>query len=449
MQESEHGPIEDVRLELRFYWGEQGRADATKGYPAGLVARVLDIANDAIYDSELDTLAMIAREFPEFVTPAELDAVRYRLGLHRGSALIIESSSPGSLLISGLLGFGALSLWLLNQTLGETFKQAWTESRSHRKLKGFLTKERHIHKQAEALAEEVKVEIQNLPTPYHQLVQTEIQIDETEHGENITIKIHTSLVRQSQFPPRPAEVLMTDSALASPPEMVDLPGGSFKMGSEEGYDNERPVHEVELSPFNISRYPVTNAQYKRFVDATGHRSPNHWEMGKIPEGKERHPVVFVSWQDATDFCTWLNEQLGLKEPDHVHLPTEAQWEFAARGESGRTYPWGEDAPSDLHANFDMKVGDTTPVDAYPRGATPEGIHDLAGNVWEWCYDRYGPYAPDKQKDPQGPKEGETRALRGGAFGYYRTLVRCAYRDGYNPNHRADNIGFRVVLSPLL
>jgi formylglycine-generating enzyme required for sulfatase activity len=228
---------------------------------------------------------------------------------------------------------------------------------------------------------------------------------------------------------------------------IELPGGTFQMGSEDGEDDEKPVHQVTLNPFRIARYPITNAEYAVFVVDQGVAPPKHWEDGQIPEGKANHPVVQVSWTDASAYCAWLTQRLDLQGQERVHLPTEAQWEYAAKGTQGRRYPWGDEAPDAEHANFDGHVGDTTPVDAYPKGATPEGVWDLAGNVVEWCQDRYGPYDAQEQTDPTGPEKGDPRVLRGGAFDYGSDLLRCAYRSYARPGGRFnDGIGFRVVVS---
>jgi formylglycine-generating enzyme required for sulfatase activity len=201
---------------------------------------------------------------------------------------------------------------------------------------------------------------------------------------------------------------------------------------------------VTLSPFRTSRFPVTNLQYQRFAEESGKAAPRHWVEGRIPEGKEHHPVVYVSWKDAEAYCSWLSRRIQATSGGVVQLPTEAQWEFAARGEEGRRYPWGGDEPTPEHANFGRNVGDTTPVGSYPRGATPAGIHDLAGNVWEWCRDWYGPYVESSAKDPTGPAKGLKRVLRGGSFIIDPLILRGASRNDALPEFDFDHVGFRVV-----
>jgi serine/threonine-protein kinase len=189
---------------------------------------------------------------------------------------------------------------------------------------------------------------------------------------------------------------------------------------------------------------VTNAEYAIFVEETGKEPPRHWEGGRIPAGKDEHPVVHVSWTDAVAFCEWLSRRISKDEDPHlVRLPTEAEWEYAARGEGGRKYPWGDAEPSDRLANFGRNVGDTTPVGSYPDGATPEGVHDLAGNVWEWCGDWTGRYPPEDEEDPTGPHSGASRVLRGGAFLNFPWNLRAAYRGDRHPEARFDRLGFRV------
>ena len=197
-------------------------------------------------------------------------------------------------------------------------------------------------------------------------------------------------------------------------EAVKIPAGEFLYG-----DNKE---KRRLDEFWIARTPVTNEQYKFFVDATKHTPPRHWENGRIPAGKEKHPVVYVSWDDAQAFCKWAG----------ARLPSEQEWEKAARGTDGRTYPWGNQEPDKTRCNFSMNIGDTTPVGNYPAGAN--GLFDMVGNVWEWCADWY-----DSQQ--------EGRVLRGGSFNYDASNVRCAFRGWNYPDYRLNNRGFRVVLPP--
>ncbi len=198
-------------------------------------------------------------------------------------------------------------------------------------------------------------------------------------------------------------------------EMVTIPAGEFLYGEAK----ERRY----LPAYQLARTPVTNAQYKAFVDATGYRAPDHWQHGRIPVGKQDHPVVNVSWNSAQAYCGWIG----------LRLPTDQEWEKGARGTDGREYPWGNQAPDANRCNFDKNVGDTTLVTRYPSGASPYGLLDMAGNVWEWCEDWYDSAHRD-------------RVLRGGSWFYGYTLVRSAFRKRNNPGNRGDGLGFRCARS---
>jgi formylglycine-generating enzyme required for sulfatase activity len=238
---------------------------------------------------------------------------------------------------------------------------------------------------------------------------------------------------------------------AFPFDWVAIPGGPFLMGSDPArdpktQDNEKPQHRVEVAAFRIARTPVTVAQFAAFVEATGYltaaekEKPNEatWQRPKGPgssvKDRQNHPVTSVSWHDALAFCRWAD----------VRLPSEAEWEKAARGIDGRSYPWGNSAPDEKCCNFNNKLGDTTAVGAYPGGASPFGVLDMAGNVWEWTSTLFKPY-PYKAGDGRENLGGaENRVLRGGAFYNNESGVRCAFRDGDNPFNRDGNVGFRVV-----
>jgi serine/threonine-protein kinase len=228
-------------------------------------------------------------------------------------------------------------------------------------------------------------------------------------------------------------------------DWVSIPAGEFLMGSDkardrQAHDSELPQHSVRLPEFRIARVPVTNAQYVAFVQATGRVAPEHWKDGKIPQGKEQHPVVNVSRHDACALCAWASEVT--ETP--VRLPSEAEWEKAARGTDGRIWPWGNKPPTKELCNFNNNVKDTTPVGAYPRGAGPYGVLDMAGNVWEWTGSLYEPYPYDAADGREDPEAAGLHTLRGGSFVGYDVYVRCAYRDYYFPGDGYDFIGFRVV-----
>ncbi len=222
--------------------------------------------------------------------------------------------------------------------------------------------------------------------------------------------------------------------------MVAVPGGSFVMGSNEGDspDNERPTHTLDMSPYYIDAYPVTNHSYQEFVNATSHRAPPAWHDGTYPVGTSRHPVVNVSWEDANEYARWRGKR----------LPTEAEWEKAARGNDGRLYPWGNHFVDGERCNSNNLVGTTTPVDEFPLGRSPYGAWDMAGNAYEWCADfyqsNYYPYSPDL--DPQGPDTGEERVIRGGFYAETRPNVRTIHRNSAPQDHANEHIGFRLAQS---
>jgi formylglycine-generating enzyme required for sulfatase activity len=206
---------------------------------------------------------------------------------------------------------------------------------------------------------------------------------------------------------------------------VRIPAGSYVMG--EGPE----AHEVELDAFEIGRYLVTVEEYARYVEEGG-REPEEWDKQSLYPNR---PVVNVSWHDAKAYCAWAG----------VRLPTEAEWERAARGQEGRRYPWGNEEPNKERANYDETgIHAPTPVGLFPKGATPDGICDLAGNVWEWVADWYGNYPQGRQRNPSGPEKGEYKVLRGGAWGFNATYLRAALRIRNEPGSRYYDVGFRCA-----
>jgi formylglycine-generating enzyme required for sulfatase activity len=237
------------------------------------------------------------------------------------------------------------------------------------------------------------------------------------------------------------------------PETVLIPAGPFVMGSQPGEDvlaNETPQHEVNLQAYRIGLYPVTNEQYAEFIKQTKHPPPKKtgWFGKTPPQNKHEHPVVRVSWYDAWIYCRWLSEQTGRT----YRLPTEAEWEKAARGDDGRLYPWGNAwAPGCCNgANTE-----TTPVTAFPTGQSPYGCHDMLGNVWEWTSTLWGvdwqesdfpyPYQPDDGREEMTTDVTVHRVFRGGGFADEISQLGCSARRWYAPDHAGRACGFRVVL----
>lgn len=231
-------------------------------------------------------------------------------------------------------------------------------------------------------------------------------------------------------------------------EMIYIPGGDFIMGSDESLENERPAHVVHVDAFYIDRYPVTNEEYRRFVDATGHPVPYYdvewaepydynWdpERQTPPEGKEKHPVVLVSLEDARAYATWAGKR----------LPTEAEWERAARGTDGRRWPWGNEFVEDHCNTRESNTDGTTPVGQYsPDGNSPEGVGDTVGNVWEWTSSLFRLYPYDANDGRESQEADGWHVLRGGSWRNDLNRARCTARlDGdflfFN------NVGFRCVV----
>jgi len=231
-------------------------------------------------------------------------------------------------------------------------------------------------------------------------------------------------------------------------EFVYVPAGEFWMGADESdldaYEDEKPKHNVYLDAYWIGKYPVTNQQYACFIKETKHRTPDHWKNGQIPNNKEDHPVVHVYWNDAVAFTEWLSQKCNKK----IKLPTEAQWEKAARGTDDRKYPWGNEDPNVNMLNFNENIGDTTPVGSFPLGECPYGARDMAGNVWEWMADWYDDecYNVSPPKNPTSPTSGVYRALRGGSWYVNERLVRSSYRLRSLPGSADYGISFRCAIS---
>jgi formylglycine-generating enzyme required for sulfatase activity len=237
----------------------------------------------------------------------------------------------------------------------------------------------------------------------------------------------------------------TLSAIGDPrtlDELVTIPAGEFFMGSESGASREQPLHKVYLNAYAIGKYPVTNAQYQRFVAATGRPPPRFWRDGKFAPWQATQPVVCVTWHDAQAYCAWLTASTGRP----YRLPTEAEWEKAARGDADqREYPWGDQFdPQRVNTAIDRGDWTTTPVGLYPEGASPYGLFDMGGNVLEWTNSQYRPYPYDPNDGREGSEGDATRTLRGGSFYGYDGYVRCAARLINSPVDRFDSIGFRVV-----
>jgi formylglycine-generating enzyme required for sulfatase activity len=228
-----------------------------------------------------------------------------------------------------------------------------------------------------------------------------------------------------------------------------VPGGRFTMGANILLPECLPLHLVEISPFWLAETPVTRAQYERFLIATHRDNPKLWNEARFSDPNQ--PVVSVSWWDAHVFCQWASRISGLA----MTLPSEAQWEFAARGEEGRPYPWGSDEPDELRAQFSLHVlhGSPLPVGNLPGSRGPFGHLDQAGNVWEWCLDTWDSSAYARRgeltQDPVVLRGGVAamRVVRGGAFISMPSELHAAYRMSWSLGVGTQGIGFRVAVLP--
>ena len=263
---------------------------------------------------------------------------------------------------------------------------------------------------------------------------------------------------------------------------LEVPAGPFIMGSDPKKDKyageeEQPQHELYLPAFYIARYPVTVAQFRAFTEDSGTKPETEYSL----RGLANHPVVGVTWYEALTYCQWLTERLqaqaqhrmikisgqvqhadgfwsGLAEGKVVvSLPSEAEWEKAARGADGRIYPWSGDFDPDKANTDETGLNATSPVGGFPHGASPYEALDMSGNVWQWTRSLWGenweksqygyPYQRDDGREHLKADRKIPRVLRGGSFISYRRLARCAFRGGASPGYRQDSVGFRVVVSP--
>lgn len=243
------------------------------------------------------------------------------------------------------------------------------------------------------------------------------------------------------------------SAQSGVSDMITIPAGAFTMGSKEGPEDERPAHEVSLPAYVIDRFPVTNAQFAELLNAVSalpatsarlydfddsdariHRLSERWVADA---GFENHPVVEVPWAGAAAYCTSRGKR----------LPTEAEWEKAARGADARRYPWGNDVPDRRRARYESRFNETAPVDASAAGTSPYGVRDMAGNAWEWVSSAYRPYPYRADDGREDPKPGPVRSTRGGGHDSPASEITTTQRGRHlsrNPAAGHHNIGFRCA-----
>ena len=241
---------------------------------------------------------------------------------------------------------------------------------------------------------------------------------------------------------------------SAPQGMVKIPAGSFQMGSDkvdtEGkgnefgmakplYQDEHPRREINLPTYSIDRYETTNAEYGRYIEATKARPPKTWPDGRVPAGRERLPVTNVNWYEAEQYCRWAGKR----------LPTEAEWEKAARGTDGREYPWGNEFDEKKANTGGAGVNDLAPVGSFPQGKSPYGVEDMAGNVWEWTADWYQPYPGSTYESKDfGQKFKVLRGSSWGGTGHYALsyFYRSAHRFYIAPEMGFADAGVRCARS---
>ncbi len=272
---------------------------------------------------------------------------------------------------------------------------------------------------------------------------TSIRLLRPEVSAELELVILTMLSKDPERRFQNAEAVR--NALVMTPEakndaMVAIPRGDFLQGSADddpnGRDEERPQREVYLDAFFVDRTPVTVAEYKAYLDASGRKPDPQWHQFNDIKNTPNRPVTYVNWEDARAFAEWSGKR----------LLTEAEWEKAARGTDGRTYPWGNDEPTTKRAWFDADVPSN--VGARPFGTSPWGVHEMAGNVFEWVADWYARdyYADAPAANPRGPEAGKKKVIRGGSFAHGAFALRCATRGRYAPEARRANHGFRCAWS---
>ena len=237
--------------------------------------------------------------------------------------------------------------------------------------------------------------------------------------------------------PFPHEIVGRDGA-----PMVLVPAGEFTMGSDKGDEDEIPVHHVVLNSYYIDKFEVTNGRFAKFVEAIQSEPPWGFADKDKPVIHADRPVRWVNWMDATGYCLWAGKR----------LPTEAEWEKAARGTDGRVYPWGNDPPTSVHAVYGLKEGGaetTSDIGDRDKGQSPYGAYDLAGNLYEWVMDWYGEdyylnFAGSTAINPRGPIEGTAKVQRGGSYVNSPYRLRTSFRTKGDPAEQDPNVGFRCA-----
>ncbi len=233
--------------------------------------------------------------------------------------------------------------------------------------------------------------------------------------------------------------------------MVLVPGGAYEMGDLKSLSEvnvldllnpdrhalgpENPAHKVFIDAFFIDIYEVSNESFAEYIKAKNRKAPAFWNNSDFNQPNQ--PVVGIPWKEAQAFCKWKNKR----------LPTEAEWEKAAKGQQPNDYPWGNSDPTPDKLNFDNHVGKTMPVDSYEAGKSGLGVYNLSGNVAEWVFDWHGPeyYLFSPEKNPQGPASGQYKVIRGGNWRNKKDDVKITFRNGTTPKLKSKTVGFRCAM----
>ncbi|MBI1388084.1 MAG: SUMF1/EgtB/PvdO family nonheme iron enzyme [bacterium] len=256
-------------------------------------------------------------------------------------------------------------------------------------------------------------------------------------GENLiaeALDIDPGVFDAAQTPAEPAaeKQAIPKEVLNKYPGMIYIPAGQCVIGSNDGDVVEQPVHTVDLEAFYLGKYEVTNQEYMDFVKAEGHRPPLNWIDGEIPIGLEKHPVSFISFEDAEAYCQWKGGR----------LPTEEEWEYAAKSDRLRTYPWGDKFDVNRANTWEAKRENTAPVGSYPFGASPFGVEDMAGNVFEWTSSFFTAYPGSSYKISESKTH--YRVLRGGSWNFNQYYARCSMRLARPGGERSRSFGMRLA-----
>lgn len=260
---------------------------------------------------------------------------------------------------------------------------------------------------------------------------------ETKSADKTKPAANNGVAQKPAMPAPPTEITGKDGA-----PMVLVPAGEFTMGSDKGDEDESPIHRVYLNMFYLDKFEVTNRRFAKFVEAIQSEPPWGFADKDTPVAHADRPVRWVNWMDAMGYCLWAGKR----------LPTEAEWEKAARGTDGRVYPWGNDLPTPVHAVFGLKEGSAETVSLIgnrDRGKSPYGAHDLAGNLYEWVTDWYAEdfyanFANNPAINPRGPSEGTAKVQRGGSYINNAYRLRSSFRTKGDPTEQDPNVGFRCA-----